>query len=342
MALETAGVEREILRQNKPDGFSLYVSIPFCPSRCLYCSFVSHDIKGMRKLLPEYLRLLQGEIRQIADTAGDLGLKLQTIYIGGGTPTTLEPGQMEKILTVIRDGFSFDNLLEYTVEAGRPDTMTLEKLSLLRRYGVNRLSVNPQTMDDAVLRQIGRGHTALEIEQAYEIAREAGFSSINMDLIAGLPGDSPAGFWNSLRRLVALRPENITVHTLARKRAATDQAAGNREAGTMQMLRAAEELLPAAGYAPYYMYRQSRSMGNLENIGWSLPGLFCRYNIDMMEESHTVLACGAGGVTKLKQWGTDYLERVFSFKYPYEYVARFAELLARKERIKTFDQTYNK
>jgi oxygen-independent coproporphyrinogen-3 oxidase len=340
LAATVAAAEEPVLARTGPRSFSLYVSIPFCPSRCAYCSFVSHTIErpSAQKLIPAYVSRLCEEIAFTGRIAGELGLELASIYVGGGTPTVLDAAQLARLCDSLRGAFDWAGCGEFTVEAGRPDTITREKLSTLAVCGVTRLSVNPQTMRDEVLALAGRRHTAAQVLEGYALARALGGWDINMDLIAGLPGDSPEGFAASLGELLALRPENITVHTLARKRGAALEEAGVRgqEAGVAEMLRFAGEALPGAGYAPYYMYRQSRSLGNLENIGWSLPGHLCRYNIDMMEESHTVLACGAGGVTKLKKPGEDRLDRLFGFKYPYEYLARFDELLERKAAVRAF------
>ena len=346
LAAAVAQAEEPILARTKKNSFSLYLSIPFCPSRCAYCSFVSHtvDRQSARALIPSYVERLCEEIAHAGRLAKELDLRLESVYIGGGTPTTLTAEQSAQVCGALQAHFDMQACEEFTVEAGRSDTITEEKLLVLREHGVNRLSINPQSMIDEVLALAGRKHTAEDCLRSFALARELGFDNINMDLIAGLPGDCPDGFRYSLETLIGLKPENITVHTLALKRSATLQTQDVRvqEEGISEMLRTASTLLPAAGYAPYYMYRQSRSLGNLENIGWAMPGHACRYNIDMMEESHTILACGAGGVTKCKQWGTDYLERVFSLKYPYEYLARFDELMERKERIKAFYDTYNK
>ena len=346
LAAAVAQAEEPILARTRKNSFSLYLSIPFCPSRCAYCSFVSQtvDRQSARALIPGYVNRLCEEIAHTGRTAKELDLQLASVYIGGGTPTTLSAEQSAQVCGALQTHFDMQACEEFTVEAGRSDTITEEKLLVLRGNGVNRLSINPQSMTDEVLVLAGRKHTAEDCLRSFELARTLGFKNVNMDLIAGLPGDSPEGFRYSLETLTGLRPENITVHTLALKRSATLQVQGIRvqEEGISEMLRTASALLPSAGYAPYYMYRQSRSLGNLENIGWALPARACRYNIDMMEESHTILACGAGGVNKCKQWGTDYLERVFSLKYPYEYLARFDELMARKERIKAFYDTYNK
>jgi len=345
LAAAVAQAEEPILACTQKNSFSLYISIPFCPSRCAYCSFVSHtvDRQSARALIPDYVNRLCEEIAHTGRIAKELDLRLESVYIGGGTPTTLSAEQSAQVCGALQAHFDMQACEEFTVEAGRSDTITEEKLLVLREHGVNRLSINPQSMIDEVLALAGRKHTAEDCLNSFTLARELGFDNINMDLIAGLPGDNPDGFRYSLETLIGLKPENITVHTLALKRSANLQTQGVRvqEKGIAEMLHMASALLPAAGYAPYYMYRQSRLLGNLENIGWAQPGRACRYNIDMMEETHTILACGAGGVTKCKQWGTDYLERVFSLKYPYEYLARFDELMERKERIKAFYDTYN-
>ena len=344
LAAIVAESEEPVLALSKKNSFSLYVSVPFCPSRCAYCSFVSHTVErqSAQKLIPVYIDRLCEEIAHTGRIASELDLRLESVYVGGGTPTILNAGQLAQVCGALRD--YFDPPTEFTVEAGRADTITEEKLLALREFGVTRLSVNPQSMRDDVLALARRNHTAEDCLRCFDLARCLGFDNINMDLIAGLPGDDPEGFRFSLETLIGLGPENITVHALALKRAAFfAQEAGsrNQEAGVTEMLQLASELLPAAGYAPYYMYRQSRMLGNLENIGWALPGKHCRYNIDMMEESHSILACGAGGVSKPKQWGTGHLERIFSLKYPYEYLARFEELMARKEGIKAFYEAYN-
>ncbi|MDR1927031.1 MAG: coproporphyrinogen dehydrogenase HemZ, partial [Oscillospiraceae bacterium] len=308
LAARVARTEEPVLAKTAPESFSLYVSIPFCPSRCSYCSFVSHTVDRVsaQKLVPIYLEKLCEELRQTAALAARLGLRMESVYVGGGTPTSLSAAQMEQLCACLRESFDWRTCGEFTVEAGRPDTVDAQKLGVLRRAGVNRISINPQSMEDAVLAGVGRRHTAAQTLEAFALARALGFDNINMDLIAGLPGDSVAGFARSLEALLALKPENITVHTLAHKRA----AALTRQERTLQgaqmiegMLAKAAGRLPEAGYQPYYMYRQSRSLGNLENLGWCLPGRECRYNIDMMEESHSVLACGAGAVTKLKAPG---------------------------------------
>lgn len=339
LALSVANAESKIMKMSDEKSFSLYVSIPFCPTRCNYCSFVSHSIAQAKKLLPEYVDKLCEEIRQTAVIANELGLRLESVYWGGGTPTTLSAEQLERICTEIRNGFDFSELREYTIEAGRADTVTADKLDAMKAAGVGRISINPQTFNDSVLEAIGRRHTVADVKRVYAMAREKGFDNINMDLIAGLTSDTFESFCNSVDTAVALNPENITLHTLALKRSSTIVTGGvDVESGETanKMLEYAQNKFYSAGYIPYYMYRQSRSLGNLENVGWCKPGYECLYNVFMMEECHTVLAVGAGAVTKLKEPFGRNIERIFNFKYPYEYISRFETITERKKYIKEF------
>ena len=333
-----------ILRASDSRSFSLYVSIPFCPTRCSYCSFVSQSIERAKKLIEEYIPLLLEELRETARIAHELDLSLLSVYIGGGTPTTLNAEQLELLLSEIERVFDLSGCAEFTVEAGRPDTVTREKLMTLKRHPVTRISINPQTFNDTVLETIGRRHTSQQTIDAFRLARELGFDNINMDLIAGLSGDTPESFRHTLDVIRSLDPESVTVHTLAVKRSARLNAADAvKEHGyTAEMLRDAAAALNDGGYEPYYLYRQSKMLSNLENIGWAKPGYFSPYNVYIMEETHSILACGAGAVTKLRDVGSNYIERIFNFKYPYEYISRFDELIERKARIKSFYGEYNK
>lgn len=344
LAMEVAHNEQPLMDLSEPNSYSLYLSIPFCPTRCSYCSFVSHSIKQAKKLVPEYVRLLCKELELTAKIANEAGLKLETVYYGGGTPTSLDAEDLEKITETVARFFPLKDIREYTVEAGRPDTITPEKLAVLQKNGVTRISINPQTFEDKVLEAIGRKHTAAETVEAFKMAREAGFTNINMDLIAGLPLDTAEGFYRTLSTIRELDPESVTIHTLALKRSST-LVTDNMERGEAmevpKMLSDAQSVLTDGGYIPYYMYRQSRSLGNMENVGWCKPGYEGLYNIYMMEETHSILSAGAGAVTKLKAPFDNYIERIFNFKYPYEYNSRFDELMARKERIKPFYNTYN-
>lgn len=341
LAKATEHNEKKILDLSQDNSFSLYVGIPFCPSRCSYCSFVMASIERAKKLMQPYTELLCEEIKATAQIASDLGLRLETVYFGGGTPTTLNAQQLDKVLSTVNNSFDMSTCREFTVEAGRPDTIDTERLFALKENKVDRISINPQTVNDDVLREIGRKHTAEQFYQAFELARKCGFDNINTDLIAGLPTDTFESFKKSLDSIRSLSPECITVHTLCMKRASTLTNQGvtlNKEDAVQarKMLEYTQSMLTSDEYIPYYMYRQSRMVGNLENVGWSKKGYESLYNVYVMDETHTILACGSGGVTKLKNNKTDYLERIFNFKYPYEYVDRFDELIERKSAIMRF------
>ena len=342
---DTVQGENAITSLSKSDSFSLYVSIPFCPTRCAYCSFVSHSIASAKKQIPVYLNLLKEELSYTGEIAKRLGLRLETVYIGGGTPTALSAEEISELMCAIKDHFDFSHLREFTVEAGRPDTLTKEKLEAIKQNGCTRISVNPQTMNDTVLKEIGREHTAKQTEDAFELARKCGFSNINMDLIAGLPTDDFASFQNTMNRVLALHPESVTMHTLSMKRASylsLQHAFPAAESGRTaeQMVEFAREILNQNGYLPYYMYRQSKTVGNLENVGYAKPGFEGLYNVYTMDETHTILSCGASAFTKLREPNGPYIERIFNFKYPYEYVDRFEELQKRKDAIFTFYEKY--
>lgn len=341
LSRETEHNERKILELSKPESFSLYVGIPFCPSRCSYCSFVMASIERAEKLIEPYTKLLCEEIKQTAEIANKLGLRLETVYFGGGTPTTLSAEQLNTVLKTVNQSFDMSTCREFTVEAGRPDTIDIEKLFALKENKVDRISINPQTVNDEVLKTIGRKHTAQQFFDAFELARKCGFDNINTDLIAGLPTDTPESFKNSLDSIVRLNAECITVHTLCMKRASRLTTEGvtldlQQARDAREMLAYTQNILGQNEYIPYYMYRQSRMVGNLENVGWSKKGFESLYNVYVMDETHTILACGSGGVTKLKRNNPDYLERIFNFKYPYEYIDRFDELIQRKSGIMQF------
>ena len=333
--------EDKILSLSRDNSFSLYISVPFCPSRCSYCSFVSQSIEHAAKLMPEYTELLVKEIGMTADIAKSLGLHLESVYMGGGTPTTLSAEQLERVLTAVSDRFDLSDVHEFTVEAGRPDTITPEKLTALRRCGVGRISINPQTLNDEILRSIGRRHTVEQVYAAMDMAKAAGFDNINMDLIAGLQGDTFDSYRRTIDGVIAMDPASITVHTLAMKRAAglvTEHIAQYNAEGELasRMLDYGEKCLTETGYDPYYLYRQSGMVGNLENVGWAKPGYEGVYNVFIMDETHTILAVGGGAVTKLKQPRVNNIERIFNYKYPYEYISRFDEMIERKKGIQKF------
>lgn len=341
LAQSVAATEREIIAIGDERSFSLYISIPFCPSRCSYCSFVSHSITNANaaKLLPVYVDNLCRELEITGEMAKNIGLRLESVYVGGGTPGILSPEQLEKITCAVERSFDMSSVREYTVEMGRPETVTAEKLAVLKKHNIDRISINTQTLNDSVLEAVGRRHTAQDFYSAYALARECGFDNINVDLIAGLPTDTLESFMRSVDGVAALSPANITVHSLALKSASTLAERGHAvsEGETAgRMIDYSHSVLFSNGYIPYYMYRQSRCVGNLENVGWCKPGTECKYNVFMMEETHTVLAAGAGAVTKLKKPNSNYIERIFNYKYPYEYNARFDTLMQRKERIGEF------
>ncbi len=338
LAMQTAKAQKELLSRSTPDSFSLYVSIPFCPTRCAYCSFVSHSVEKAAKLLPVYVDRLCEELRYTAEIASSLGLSLRTVYFGGGTPTTLLPEQLSRICETISACFDTKNVWEYTVEAGRPDTITREKLEVIRAAGADRISINPQTLSDSVLGAIGRKHTTRQTLEAFALARSCGCDNINMDLIAGLPTDTPEGFRASVDGVLALAPENITVHTLTVKRSAemTFERARAELAMVGDMVDYARNVVQAAGYRPYYLYRQNGSLSALENVGYAKPGTEGLYNVYIMDETHSIFAVGAGASTKLCHPVTGEIKRIYNYKYPYEYVDRFETVKERKLEIPHF------
>ena len=339
LALMVSKNETPIIEGSAPDSYSLYVSVPFCPTRCSYCSFISHSNESAKKLIPEYVEKLCDEIVETAKIAKDLNIRLESVYIGGGTPTVLTASQLKKVTDALSANFDLSAIREYTIEAGRPDSIDSDKLDVIRNCGCTRISINPQTFSDSVLREIGRNHTSAETLEAFAMAREKGFDNINMDLIAGLPTDTLESFEKTLDTAIKENPENITVHTLALKRSSTIVTEGkktNSATLTSDMLRLVQTKLTDAGYEPYYMYRQSKSLGNLENVGWAKKGYEGLYNIYMMEECHTILSVGAGAVIKLKAPRGSEIERIYNYKYPYEYIGNFQEILNRKQYIPEF------
>ena len=336
LALDCAQASLDVQRSLRPEEISLYVGIPFCPTRCAYCSFISAAGQANR-LIPDYLAALLQELDAAGRAVRAAGRTVRTIYVGGGTPTTLSADQLAALLARLRAAFPLVPGAECTVEAGRPDTISREKLLAIRDGGGTRISINPQTLSDDVLARIGRSHRAEDVVRAYDLARDVGGLAVNMDLIAGLPGDDRAGFAETLRRVRAMGPENVTVHTLALKRGARlrqedqDRPDG---AAVRQMLDAAWSDLRADGYVPYYLYRQKFTAGALENVGWCLPGTRNEYNICMMEELHPVLSLGAGGVTKAV--GAGCVRRLANPKYPQEYLRDLPRILREKEQLATF------
>ena len=339
LAVDCAQASLAVDREVREDQVSLYIGIPFCPTRCAYCSFVSADVGRTLKLVEPYLEAVLEEVEYTGRVLRESGLSIHSLYVGGGTPTTLSAGQLERLFSSARAHLPLETCVEYTVEAGRPDTITREKLEVLRDQGVERISINPQTLEDEVLAAIGRKHSAQDILDAYALAREVGFDSINMDLIAGLPRDSFEGFRRSLEGVLALRPENVTVHTLALKKGSRlMEEGGALPSGeeTARMLDFSRDTLREAGFLPYYLYRQKYMSGSLENVGWCLPGKESVYNIIMMEELQTVVSIGGGGVTKLVDRKNGRIVRLPNPKYPHDYLSSRDKILAQKDEIAAF------
>ena len=337
LAVDCARASVAAQRSLKEGEVSLYVGIPFCPTRCAYCSFVSADVGRTLKLVEPYVEGLLREVAETGRVLREAGLTIRSFYMGGGTPTTLSAGQMDRLLTQCEECLPLEGCTEYTVEAGRPDTITREKLAVLKAHRIGRISVNPQTLEDHGLEAIGRKHSAGDIREACGLARDVGFDCINMDLIAGLPRDTFDGFRRSLEGVLAMDPENVTVHTLALKKGSTLMERGGALPGgeeVARMLDWSRQILTTNGYIPYYLYRQKYMSGSLENVGWARPGAESLYNIVMMEELHTVVSLGAGGVTKLIRDGT--ILRLTNPKYPHDYLSGLDKVLGQKQDIKTF------
>ena len=314
---------------------SMYIGIPFCPTRCAYCSFASNVAPAEER--ESYLENLLKEVSYAGRLAGDNGTELESIYIGGGTPTTLSSGQLERLINEVSESYSVDpGGLEFTVEAGRPDTITKDKLDTLKKLGISRISINPQSMKDETLRLIGREHSADDIREGFRIARGTGFEVINADLIAGLPGESISDFESSLEEMINLGAENITIHTLSVKRGSrlreNDPEYYRQNAETVSaMLDLSRMMLGSAGYRPYYIYRQKHQIGALENVGWCLPGTHSIYNIRIMEDKQTVIGLGAGAVGKVYHPAEDRLERIANVSNYKIYSERFGEMISRKK-----------
>ena len=333
LAIAIANRERHLLKDiNYQNGYSLYVGIPFCPSICLYCSFSSSPIGIWKNQVDAYLDALCKEIDYASDAFA--GKELNTVYIGGGTPTTLEPDQLERLLSKLEERFDYSRLLEFTVEAGRPDSITREKLAVLRAHGISRISINPQTMNQKTLDLIGRRHTVEQTKDAFHLAREMGFDNINMDLIVGLPGEEKADVEHTLQEVTSLDPDSITVHSLAVKRASRlkmfhDEYKEMTFTNNREIMDMAAEYAARAGQSPYYLYRQKNMAGNFENVGYSKEGKAGIYNILIMEEVQSILALGAGASTKMV-WASDRIERIENVKDIRNYIDRIDEMIERK------------
>ena len=335
LAYMTAKNQIPLLRSIDPKSISLYISIPFCPTRCSYCSFVSHSLDSAVKLMPEYVRALCREIEIIGRIISDLKLTVDTVYFGGGTPTSICAAQLDIIMKTLADSIDLSVVREYDVEAGRADTITPEKLAVIKRNGVTRISVNPQTFNNDVLKVIGRQHTAEDTVNAFKTARDLGFDNINMDLIAGLPTDTYDSFCHTLDKTMELDPESITVHTLTIKRSASlysDPTEAYKGNYAPRMLDRSIELLPENGWLPYYLYRQKNTIENLENTGYAKKGYESLYNIFIMDETQVILGAGCAASTKLID-KKGKITRIHNYKFPYEYINRFGELMKKKQQI---------
>ncbi len=336
LSIEIAKREIALLKNiDYENGYSLYIGIPFCPSTCLYCSFTSYPLGMWKDRVDEYLLALEKEIENTAEHFREK--KLNTVYIGGGTPTTLEPDQLRRVIGKIRNLFDLSDCLEFTVEAGRPDSITREKLECLRELGVTRISINPQTMKEETLRIIGRHHTAEQAAESFYLARELGFDNINMDLILGLPGETIADVEATMQRICELAPDNLTVHSLAVKRAARlnlfrEEYRKLTFENTAETMALTAEYAAQMGLEPYYLYRQKNMAGNFENVGYAKPGKAGIYNILINEEKQTIAALGAGSITKRVD-SDGRIERRENVKDVAQYIARIGEMIERKNKL---------
>lgn len=328
----TAQNQLPILDRIDKNAVSLYVSIPFCPTRCSYCSFVSHSMDSAVKLMPDYVKMLCRELEITAELVKETNTKIDTVYFGGGTPTSISAQDLRTIMECVARNFDLDGIREYSVEAGRPDTITEEKLRVIKDLGAHRISVNPQTLNDDVLRIIGRKHSGSDALKAFELARKIGFDNINTDLIAGLPAETPESFRNTLDTITELNPESITVHTLTLKRAANlfESAGENTDNPAAEMVDYSIDKLLSENYLPYYMYRQKNTVDNLENIGYAKKGFESYYNIFIMDETQTILGVGCAASTKLV-YPDGKISRIHNYKFPYEYIRQFDKLMEKKK-----------
>ena len=342
LALESAQAGLRAKRDLKPNDISLYIGIPFCPTRCAYCSFVSASVEKSFALIPPYLEALTAEVEAAGRMVQETGLRVKSFYMGGGTPTTLSAGQMDALLTAVNKAFDLSGCVEYCIEAGRPDTIDREKLQVLLDHGADRISVNPQSLEPQVLRAIGRQHSPEDIEKAMTLATSMGFPHVNMDLIAGLPADTPEVFRRTLDKCLTFGADNITVHTLSLKKGSRILLEGlpipTAEA-VAEMLDYADPALRARGFAPYYLYRQKYMSGSFENVGWCISGAEGLYNIYIMEELHSILSLGAGGSTKMVDAQRNRIERVFHPKFPLEYIQRPEKLAENLESFRRFHES---
>mgnify|MGYP002558627650 FL=1 len=344
LSIEIAERELELLHKlDYEEGYSLYIGIPFCPTTCLYCSFTSYSMSAWKNRMDDYLSTLEKELDYTAVKFAHK--KLNSIYIGGGTPTTLNPKQLDRLIRKIKCSFDLSDLVEFTVEAGRPDSITKEKLMVLRNHDISRISINPQTMKQETLDLIGRHHTVQQTIDSFYLARELGFDNINMDLIVGLPGESLSDVADTMEVIRKLAPDNLTVHSLAIKRAARLNIQRERYqdfeiVNTADHIALTSKVAEEMGLFPYYLYRQKNMAGNFENVGYAAPGKAGVYNVLIMEEKQSIVACGAGASTK-RVWvqpnpdGTHRIERAENVKDVAQYITRIDEMIERKSRLFT-------
>jgi len=335
LLIDTYNYQQEICGRPDPKSVGIYIGIPFCPTRCLYCSFTSNQVGDSE--IARYLEALKTEIAYVGRRMRETGLWPESIYIGGGTPTTLTAEQLDDLLATVKEHIDLEKCREFTVEAGRPDTITYEKLEAIKKYGIERISINPQSMKERTLELIGRSHKPGDIVKAFQKADWVGIPMVNADLIAGLPEEEPEDFENTMERILALDPENITVHTLAVKRASrlidVDKDFHFKQAERVKMmLDIAKEKLKNAGFRPYYLYRQKNMAGSFENVGYCKEGTPCIYNIRIMEEKQTIIALGAGGISKMFYPEENRPERVPNVSNYEIYISRLEEMLERKEK----------
>ncbi len=336
LSIDIANRERKLLSTlHYENGYSLYLGIPFCPTTCLYCSFTSYPIGLWKKRVDEYLTAMEKEMDYVSEVYKDK--ILDTVYIGGGTPTTLEPDELRRLLSYLKNRFDFSTVQEFTVEAGRADSITREKLEVLKEFGVTRISVNPQTMKDETLKIIGRRHTVDQVKEAFRLAKEVGFSNINMDLILGLPGETKEDVAHTMEEVSKLAPDSLTVHSLAIKRASKlnqwiEENGIETLNNTEETMEIASKAATVLGMKPYYLYRQKNMSGNLENVGYATEGNFGIYNILIMEEKQTIVAIGAGTITK-RVFGAGRIERVDSVKDVGLYIDKIDEMIERKRNL---------
>ena len=338
LTLNIALREINVLKNIGSNDICIYVGVPFCKTRCLYCSFVTNSAANNQKYMPDFVKSVKYEIEYTAKLLKKTNYRIVGLYFGGGTPTTLSANDLKEIFQKCFDSFELENLREFTVEAGRPDTINREKLMVMKECGVTRISINPQTMNDEILKVIGRAHSVADIYDSFKLARQCGFDNINMDLIAGLPTETFEQFKNSVNSVIELEPECITVHTMSIKRGSRlheqlgDYALTDEDV-VRKMIEYSNQNLLSNEYFPYYLYRQKHMVGDFENIGYSKNGFECLYNIMIMEETNSIVSVGCGGVTKIVNLPNDRIERVFNVKEAMDYVTRIGEMCKRKDVI---------